>query len=109
MWRCTVCGYIHTGGEAPEKCPKCGASRDKFTKIEEKTRELIERSRFTNLLLAELYSLLDQAQEIAAQGKEDNLDPNCVAIFDRLGKEGGILQQMIKAEIAAHIAKNKWG
>ena len=54
MWRCTVCGYIHTGGEAPEKCPKCGASRDKFTKIEEKTRELIERSRFTNLLLGSI-------------------------------------------------------
>ena len=22
---CTVCGYVHEGDEAPEKCPLCGA------------------------------------------------------------------------------------
>lgn len=22
-WKCTVCGYIHEGDEAPEKCPVC--------------------------------------------------------------------------------------
>jgi rubrerythrin len=27
---CTVCGYIHEGDEAPEKCPLCGAPREKF-------------------------------------------------------------------------------
>lgn len=27
---CTVCGYIHEGTEAPEKCPVCGVSADKF-------------------------------------------------------------------------------
>ncbi|MBO7598332.1 MAG: NADH peroxidase, partial [Bacteroidales bacterium] len=24
-WICTVCGYVHEGDEAPEKCPKCKA------------------------------------------------------------------------------------
>ncbi|MFR5190460.1 MAG: rubredoxin-like domain-containing protein, partial [Clostridia bacterium] len=23
---CKVCGYVHFGEEAPEKCPQCGAS-----------------------------------------------------------------------------------
>ena len=23
MWKCRNCGYIHTGAEAPEKCPAC--------------------------------------------------------------------------------------
>ncbi|MCG6908880.1 MAG: rubrerythrin family protein [Deltaproteobacteria bacterium] len=23
VWRCRNCGYIHTGAEAPEKCPAC--------------------------------------------------------------------------------------
>ncbi len=23
-WRCTACGYIHTGDTPPEQCPKCG-------------------------------------------------------------------------------------
>ncbi len=28
---CAVCGYVHYGNEAPDKCPQCGASREKFT------------------------------------------------------------------------------
>lgn len=27
---CTVCGYVHEGDAAPEKCPVCGAGADKF-------------------------------------------------------------------------------
>ena len=27
---CKICGYIHFGEEAPERCPQCGASKDKF-------------------------------------------------------------------------------
>jgi len=23
VWRCSNCGYLHTGAEAPEKCPAC--------------------------------------------------------------------------------------
>ena len=35
---CQVCGYVHEGNEAPEKCPVCGAPADKFTaQSEEKT------------------------------------------------------------------------
>lgn len=35
-WRCTVCGYVYQGDELPEDfvCPICGATRDKFVKIE---------------------------------------------------------------------------
>jgi len=32
-WRCTVCGYVHTGDQPPEKCPNCGAPREKFVEI----------------------------------------------------------------------------
>jgi predicted nucleic acid-binding Zn-ribbon protein len=32
-WRCTVCGYIHTGDEPPEICPVCGADRSKFVEV----------------------------------------------------------------------------
>ena len=27
---CSVCGYVHEGDAAPEKCPTCGVSADKF-------------------------------------------------------------------------------
>jgi rubrerythrin len=32
VYICPVCGYTHEG-EPPEKCPVCGASRDKFKKF----------------------------------------------------------------------------
>ena len=34
-WRCTVCGYIHEGAEAPEQCPLCKAGADKFVEVVE--------------------------------------------------------------------------
>ncbi|MGV3026923.1 rubredoxin-like domain-containing protein, partial [Clostridium thermobutyricum] len=27
---CTVCGYVHEGETAPEKCPVCGVGPEKF-------------------------------------------------------------------------------
>ena len=32
---CTVCGYIHEGDSAPEKCPLCKAPASKFKEMEE--------------------------------------------------------------------------
>ncbi len=29
-WVCTICGYVHEGPEAPDKCPQCGAPKAKF-------------------------------------------------------------------------------
>jgi len=33
FFKCVVCGYIHQGQEPPEKCPVCGAPREKFTEL----------------------------------------------------------------------------
>ncbi len=30
---CNVCGYVYEGTEAPEKCPQCGAPKDKFAEM----------------------------------------------------------------------------
>ena len=32
---CQVCGYVHEGDSAPEKCPQCGVPASKFSKQEE--------------------------------------------------------------------------
>ena len=32
-WQCSVCGYVHTGDEPPEKCPVCGADKSQFVEI----------------------------------------------------------------------------
>lgn len=35
-FRCNVCGYIHEGAAAPDKCPVCAAPASEFTEITEK-------------------------------------------------------------------------
>jgi uncharacterized membrane protein len=32
-WRCTICGYIHTGSEPPQECPLCGADQSLFEEV----------------------------------------------------------------------------
>jgi rubrerythrin len=31
QWVCGVCGYVHEGDTPPEKCPQCGAPKEKFS------------------------------------------------------------------------------
>ncbi len=40
-WRCTVCGYIHEGPEAPDQCPMCKVGKDKFVEVVEQDLSLI--------------------------------------------------------------------
>ena len=37
-WKCTGCGYIHEGDQAPEQCPVCKQPKEKFVKIEETSK-----------------------------------------------------------------------
>ena len=34
-FRCSVCGYVYEGAEAPAQCPVCKAGKDKFVEIKE--------------------------------------------------------------------------
>ena len=34
---CKICGYIHFGEEAPERCPQCGAGKEMFEERKEET------------------------------------------------------------------------
>jgi predicted nucleic acid-binding Zn-ribbon protein len=109
MWRCGSCGYVWDGEEPPDRCPKCGAARERFAAIDEKGVELIERSRFTNSLHMQLALLMEQVMDVAEDGIDDNLDPACVKVFKRALAEAEILQQSVKAELQGHMNKGKWG
>lgn len=39
---CKVCGYVHFGEEAPEKCPQCGAGKEKFAVKEDSKKEYVD-------------------------------------------------------------------
>jgi predicted nucleic acid-binding Zn-ribbon protein len=83
MWKCGSCGYVWDGEEPPEKCPKCGSRKEKYVELQDKAAELVERSRFTNNLHMQLLVALEQVMDVAEDGVDDNLDPNCVKIFAR--------------------------
>lgn len=38
QWRCTVCGYIHTGENPPEICPICGVDSSFFELVTEEEK-----------------------------------------------------------------------
>lgn len=38
---CTVCGYVHEGESAPEKCPQCGVPASKFKELKEESLEFV--------------------------------------------------------------------
>jgi hypothetical protein len=100
---------VWDGEEPPDECPKCGSAKEKYVALEDKAAELIERSRFTNGLHMDLFTLLEQVMDLAEDGIDDNLDPPCVKIFTRALEQAGTLQQSIKAELQGHMNKGKWG
>ena len=108
VWKCSVCGYMHWGEEALDKCPKCGVSKEKFELLDEAAEGLVTKSRYTNELHMELFGLLTQVLEICEEGAEIDLDPGCFKIFDELFKVSVEKQQEILAEVATHVNKGKW-
>jgi rubredoxin len=38
---CTVCGYVHEGDSAPEKCPQCHVPASKFKELVESSNALV--------------------------------------------------------------------
>lgn len=108
MWKCSVCNYVHNGEEAPHKCPKCGAAQEKFNELTGESLKKVENSRFTNSLLKELILVMEQVQEIAEAGIDDNLDPGCLKAFTEAKEASEFLKQTALAEIENHVGKGKW-
>lgn len=98
-WECSVCGYVHTGEEAPEKCPKCGAPKEKFVELAADKVELIEKSARTNSLEMELFGVMETVVDIAEEGIDLNLDPGCVNLFKKAKAEALVMMEIIKAEL----------
>lgn len=108
-YKCSVCNYVCDGNIAFERCPRCGAPKEKFVKLAAEKATLIDRARCANQLHIGLSAALDEVHSIAEAGIQDNLDPACVAIFTKAREEAKLLSQFIKAEIEVHISKGKWG
>lgn len=107
-WKC-VCGYIHDGDEAPAQCPKCGAPAEKFTLLDDKVANLVERSRHSNALHARLADLGRKMEAVCKDGIEDKLDPGCVDVFQKALAHSYEIMKLAMTEMQIHMAKGKWG
>jgi len=109
MFKCSVCGYIHDGTEAPAKCPKCGSDKEKFEKVPDEAQAVIEKARFTNDLHVHMLTVLQEIEVLSHDGIQADLDPACVAIFQKCKTFADETARAVKAELAGHIKKEKWG
>jgi len=108
LFKCSVCGYIHEGEEAPDSCPKCGAPKEKFAELDKEATDKVYASDRTNDIHMEIVALASKIQKLALEGIEINLDPPCVALFKNALDEAWVIKQRSKAEIAGHVGKGKW-
>lgn len=108
LWKCSVCGMIVEGENAPEKCPKCGAPKEKFTQLSKEDEDKIYNSDRTNDIHMEIIELSMRLVKLCEEGISINLDPGCLSTFKKVKDESWIIKQRCKAELAAHMSKGKW-
>jgi hypothetical protein len=108
LWKCSVCGFVHEGSDAPEKCPKCWSPKEKYSALSEEDAKKVYASDRTNDIHMEIIELAMKIKELAKKGIDINLDPPCVAVFKQASDEAWVIKQRRKAEIAGHIGKGKW-
>jgi len=108
LFKCSVCGYIHEGNEAPDSCPKCGAPKEQFVALSEDDAKKVYASNRTNDIHMSIIKLAMEMEELSKEGIEINLDPPCVSVFQHAVDEAWVIKQRSKAEIAGHVGKGKW-
>jgi len=108
LFKCSFCGLVYEGENAPEKCPKCGHPQEQFVELSAEAAALVYKSERTNDIHMELITLSDKIIKLAKEGNEINLDPNCVLGFTKAIANAYAMKQNSKAELESHMKKGKW-
>jgi len=106
-FRCTICGYIHEGDAAPERCPQCKAPASKF--------ELIDESAALTWAAEHVVGAADGAPADVIEGLRANFTGECTEVGMYLAmarvahREGypeiGLYWEKAAYEEAEHAAK----
>ncbi len=108
LWKCSVCGYVHEGKDSPQNCPKCGAPKEKLIELSAEEAQKIYTSDRTNDIHMELITLSSKIVELCKEGINLDLDPPCVAAFEKAKNDSWVIKQICKAELEGHMKKGKW-
>ncbi len=68
---CKICGYVHFGEEAPEKCPQCGARKEMFEEKVESTKEYVTEH---------VIGVAKGVDEEIIKGLKDNFTGECTEV-----------------------------
>ncbi len=108
LFKCSVCGIILEGTEAPDICPKCGAPKDKFVQLSKEDADKVYASDRTNDIHMTMVKKLADIVALCEEGIKINLDPGCLTTFTKARDEAWTMKQRCKAEMATHMGKGKW-
>lgn len=108
LFKCSVCGFISEGEEAPEKCPKCNFGKEKFVELSSEVADKIYASDRTNDIHLEIITLAHKISKLCDEGIDIKLDPKCVSAFEKAKNEVWIIKQRSKAELEGHMNNGKW-
>ena len=105
-FKCNVCGYIHEGDAAPDKCPVCGAPASEFTELKEPKKGLDTNSNTYIILystvMVVIVAVLLAVAALALKPRQDANDLNEKKrnILASLSAEGESYDQFIDAYVA---------
>jgi rubredoxin len=108
LFKCSVCGFVYEGDDAPDFCPKCGAPKEKFVALTEEEALKVTSSLRTNTIHMELMILADKVTALCNEGIEIDLDPPCVDLFKKALVEAYNIRHRSSAEIEGHMKRGKW-
>jgi hypothetical protein len=77
--------------------------------LDQAKADLIERSRHTNALHAQLIDLARQIERVCEDGIRDALDPGCSKVFEQSLQASYIQMKLSMTEMEGHMQKGKWG
>jgi len=101
-FKCTVCGYIAEGNEAPDFCPVCKALKEKFVEIQEKEdKTAMNLSAHWDGETEEVGMYLAYAKKAEEEGF-----PEIAAAFIKIAVEEGYHAAQI-FEIQGHVKSTK--
>lgn len=107
-FKCSVCNYVYESEEVYDKCPICGALKEKMVELDDEAKDKIYKSDVTNDIHMDIISMAARIAEMCEDGIEENLDPTCVRAFEISKNLAWQIKQISKAELESHVKKGKW-
>ena len=91
-WVCSICGYVHTGDEPPERCPVCKQPASVFKPMEETSKKENLKEKVEEKTMATKYSGTQTEKNLEAAFAGESMARNKYTYFASKAKKEGFEQ-----------------